>query len=171
MHDSDRQVDGVADDRSSTGVLWRAPSSLRNRIRRSAKDLDWSQNTYLTTSAIFGELMIKRGPEGMPENVRTLFVHMNDAVARGERMVMDACHEKDWTTLYDVLSVLEDARLVRDVASRTPTGVDGSVVVYGFSFSREGMVVWKRVGPLLTMLIEAVMALKRPKLSNSLAAT
>jgi hypothetical protein len=115
--------------------------------------------------------MIKRGPEGMPENVRTLFVHMNEAVARGDRMVMDACHERDWTTLFDVLSVLQDARLVRDVVNRNPTGVDGSVVVYGFSFSREGVVVWKRVGPLLTMLLDAVMMMKKPKLSNSIAAT
>ncbi|HTW84509.1 MAG TPA: hypothetical protein VMD91_10605 [Candidatus Sulfotelmatobacter sp.] len=168
MHDADRQVDRT-DDRSSTGVLWRAPSPLRNRIRNSAKALDISQNTYLTTTAIFGELMIKRGPEGMPENVRTLFVHMNEAVQRGERMVMDACHEDDWSTLQDVLSVLQDARLLRDVADRKPTGVDASVVVYGFSFTREGVVVWKRVGPLLTMLLDAVVLMKKPQLSNSLA--
>lgn len=170
MHVADRQVDGGTDDRSSTGVLWRAPSPLRRRIRASAKDLELSQNTYLTTTAIFGELMIKRGPEGMPENVRTLFVRMNEAVERGERLVMDACHEKDWDTLNDVLSVLQDARLLRDVIDRKPTGVDGSVVVYGFSFSREGIAVWKRVGPLLTMLLDAVMMMNKPKLPNSIAA-
>jgi hypothetical protein len=166
MAEADRQVDGNTDDRSSTGVLWRAPSLLRRRIRNTARHLDISQNTYLTASAILGELMIARSPEGIPDNVRTLFVHMNEAVQRGQRLVMDGCHVDDWTTLREVLGVLRDARLVRDVVERTPSGIDKNVMVYGFGFTKEGIVVWQHVGPLVTLFLDAVVLMRKPQLGT-----
>jgi hypothetical protein len=166
MHETDRPVDGGSDDRRLASVLWRAPSPLRDRIRKTAAGLKVSQNSYLTTTAILGELVIARSPEGIPDNVRTLFEHMNATVKSGQRLVMEACHESDWATLREVLDVLSDARLVTQIQERRSKAA-GQVVMYAFSFTREGLAVWGMVGPFLVALIEAFQQVTAPLLPAS----
>jgi len=185
MQVADRRVpEGLNDGEASRGVLWRAPTTLRNRIRQSAKSLDISQNAYITTTAIFGELMIARTVD-IPDNVRRLFVHMNESVADGSRLVMDACYEEDWEAVYEALVVLSDANLLKDIIKRRPVierravdrGSDRAaervpetkVVVFGFTFTREGMQVWKLIGPLIVNLLEAVRSMKNPPLSTTIS--
>jgi len=97
---------------------------------------------------------------------------------------MDACHEDDWDVVFDTLLVLSDAHLLKDIVKRRPvierraadrTGpgpenrhAETKVIVFGFSFTREGMQVWKLVGPLVVSLLDALLNMKAPSLAANM---
>jgi hypothetical protein len=154
----------VVDDRSSKGVLWRAPSSLQQRVRETAKELDLTQNAYLTTAAIFGELILRRRPEGKPECVIRLVAEMNRVAADsvGDMIVMDACHEKDWHDLQPLLDVLRAANLVGGVREERRPALAPEMVLYAFSFTRDGADVWNVIGRTVLNVLQCSTHHSRP---------
>ena len=145
----------AAGDRTSKGVFWRAPSPFQRRFRDSAKDLHISQNAYLTTAAIFGELVLKRRPEGKPENLLRLVEMMNAAVRNQDHLVMDACHESDWVDLEGFIGVLQDANVVGGLRIETRGDFAEGMILYAFALTRDGTDVWKRVGNVMLAVLAA----------------
>jgi hypothetical protein len=155
MHASVRPSAAVADDRSSKGVLWRAPSPFQNRMRDTARKRDLTQNAYLTTGALFNELLLAHTPEGAPEHVVRLVDAMNRVVTEGgdDMIVMDACREADWKPLSAFLAIMRDANVVGGIREQRSPALNPDALLYAFTFSKEGAEVWKLVGPVLLTVL------------------
>jgi hypothetical protein len=155
MHETVRPSGTVADDRSSKGVLWRAPSPFQNRMRDTARKRELTQNAYLTTGALFNELLLAQKPEGAPENVIRLVDAMNHTVAAGgdDMIVMDACRDADWKPLSALLEVLRDANVVGGIREQRSPALTPNALLYAFSFTKEGAEVWSLVGPVLLTVL------------------
>ncbi len=155
MNVADRPTGASSDDRSSKGVLWRAPLLLQNRIRNSAKSREITQNAYLTTAAIFGELVLFRKPDGRPENAIRLVAEMNRVAGEGgELIVMDAVHERDWADTRPLLDLLRDSDVISGLREERRPELAPEMVLYAFSFTRDGSEVWNTVGEAVLDLLK-----------------
>jgi hypothetical protein len=117
--------------------------------------LTLSQNAYLTTAAIFGELVLTRRPEGKPRNLLRLIERMNAAVKKNDVIVMDACPKADWADVEDFIAVLQDAKLVSGIHFEDRDEIAPNMLVYAFAITREGCDIWLRLGDVVHTVIAA----------------
>ena len=72
----------------------------------------------------------------------------------GDMIVMDACHERDWQDLQPLLDVLRAANLVGGVREERRPTLAPEMVIYAFSFTREGADVWNVIGPTVLAVLQ-----------------
>jgi|GEM_PF-3267781 len=139
----------------SRSVLWRSPAGLQRRVRENAKELDLSQNAFITSSMLFSELvLIHRGAAGLPLNVLRVVLEMNAAVKTNDT-VLAACHTDDWNDVQRFIAVLRDAELVAGLRTRQDD-LAPHTVLFSFRFTPDGEGAWKIIGPRLADLIACI---------------
>lgn len=153
MHLNGREDRPHADDRTSKGVFWRAPSQFQERFRATARSLDISQNAHLTTAAIFGELVLVKQREGEPKNLLRFVDAMTAVACSGkEPLVMDAIHRKDWNDIKSFIDVLQDANVIGSVRHETREFAP-DMILYALTLTTEGVDIWMRLAHVIRIVI------------------
>lgn len=143
----------IQDPRDTDSVLIRVPAGLRRRVQDEAKDLDISQNTFITASLLHSTVVFGRLPYvGMPQVLALLLDEM-DRVAEANDVLLLALNEKDWNSVRPVIELFADSGMIEGLKARRDVSAHDTIA-FTFRFSRVGLAVWKLIGSGLRKAVE-----------------
>ena len=125
---------------SPKGFLWRSSPKFQHVVREDAKDLQLSQNAYITY-ALMVRAMKRQAPPPPRAALEALLGEMSAAIPNEEN-VLGQCVETDWNALRRFIETLQVAGIIAGVTTRNQAP---ATTIYSFHFTPEGREVWNAV--------------------------